>query len=137
MFEHVPAMHEAADLSHSTSTITHSPTTDSCSSDDAYSVDDEYETWIECFLSKKENYFLIDVPTDYIKDDFNLAELSAVVPAYEQALRLLLDDGDDVHRLYADSSVVRSAQLLYLLIHQRFLVTRHGLHRMVSTESAF
>jgi len=93
--------------------------------------DSEESSWISWFCSLKGNEFFAEVDEDYIQDDFNLTGLSSMVPNYEYALDMILDaDTDDLtedqHQI-----VESAAELLYGLIHARFVLTSRGLAQMV------
>lgn len=49
------------------------------------------QTWISWFCSLSGHEFYIEVPEDFIDDEFNLTGLSAIVPYYTQALETILD----------------------------------------------
>lgn len=71
---------------------------------------------------------------DFIEDDFNLTGLSSLVPFYKEAMEMILDvePEEESHRVPDVSIVESSAELLYGLIHQRYIITRQGLQQMVS-----
>lgn len=70
---------------------------------------------------------MLAVPTEYIEDDFNLAELQAKTgDCYEDALDVLLDEYIDDY----SPTVERAASLLYSLIHQRYVISKQGLAKM-------
>lgn len=83
---------------------------------------------------------------EFIKDGFNLYGLSNQVENYNEALDLILDEnycscsgmpfyaGDHREDLDSDESMVQiemDAQLLYGLIHARYILTGDGLDDMV------
>ncbi|SCV73939.1 BQ2448_6369 [Microbotryum intermedium] len=78
---------------------------------------------------------------DFIEDDFNLTGLSGLVPFYKEAMEMVLDveagkpqpptqAHHEAHRVPDVSIVESSAELLYGLIHQRYILTRQGLQQM-------
>jgi casein kinase II subunit beta len=104
--------------------------------------------------------YFCDVAEDFIEDDFNLTGLSGLVPFYKEAMEMVLDvepgtlhcldypssrklqrltraapphtaEEDEAHRVPDVSIVESSAELLYGLIHQRYIITRQGLQQMV------
>lgn len=99
----------------------------------SYEDEDEDEieyTWISKHLDSPGSEFLVEIPEDYIDDDFNLTGLSSLVPHYTEALEMILDDEPDSLSI-ADTIVYdRSAKLLYGLIHARFILTTQGLELM-------
>jgi len=101
---------------------------------------DEEITWIEWFCHLKGNEFFVEVDEDYIQDDFNLTGLSAQVPCYEDALNMILDfDDQDDHRLpeHQKPLVETAAQMLYGLIHARFILTSRGMAAMLDKYNAY
>ncbi len=75
--------------------------------------------------------YFVNVPEDFIEDDFNLTGLAAIVPYYSEALDMILDVELEADKAQQMPDIEASAELLYSLIHQRFLLTRQGLQRMV------
>merc|ERR1712226_1328287 len=94
---------------------------------------DEEITWIEWFCHLKGNEFFVEVDEDYIQDDFNLTGLSGQVPYYEYALNMILDFDDQDDQLPEDQQplVETVAQMLYGLIHARFILTSRGMAAML------
>ncbi|KAJ2508960.1 casein kinase 2 regulatory subunit [Coemansia sp. RSA 1836] len=96
------------------------------------SDESENQTWISWFLSHRENAYFCEVPEEFIEDEFNLTGLSQTVNYYAEALDMILDieDNDDPLDNEEVEAVEGSAEILYGLIHARFILTRDGLHRM-------
>lgn len=94
---------------------------------------DEEITWIEWFCSLKGNEFFVQVDEDYIQDDFNLTGVSAQIPYYEYALNMILDydDHDDTVPEEKLPLIETAAQMLYGLIHARFILTGRGMALML------
>lgn len=94
---------------------------------------DEEITWIEWFCHLKGNEFFVEVDEDYIQDDFNLTGLNTQVPYYEYALNMILDFDDQDDQLPEDQQplVETAAQMLYGLIHARFILTSRGMAAML------
>lgn len=71
----------------------------------------------------------------FIEDPFNLIGLNAFIPLYKETLEILLDlePDDAMYNRVPDLSLLEpSAELLYGLIHQRFILTKQGMLQMVS-----
>ncbi|GJP38570.1 hypothetical protein CLOM_g23011 [Closterium sp. NIES-68] len=105
---------------------------DSEESDVSDSEDDT--SWITWFCSLKGNEFFCEVDDEYIQDDFNLSGLSSQVPYYDYALDLILDvesPTDDILTEEQHEMVESAAEMLYGLIHVRYILTTRGLSTML------
>ncbi|KAJ7868071.1 casein kinase II, regulatory subunit, partial [Mycena olivaceomarginata] len=82
--------------------------------------------WISWFLSSKGNEYFCEVDEDFILDRFNLTGLNAQVADYAQALNLIMDQlaSADGHESREYLNV--QAEVLYGLIHARWIVTAAG-----------
>ncbi|WFD06489.1 casein kinase 2 regulatory subunit [Malassezia vespertilionis] len=90
-------------------------------------------TWISWFCSLPSHQYFAEVAEEFIEDDFNLTGLNFLVPFYKEALEMILDiePQEDSLKIPDVSIVESSAELLYGLIHQRYVITRQGLQQMV------
>jgi len=118
------------------------------------------ESWISTYCSLLGHEYLAEVSEDFIEDDFNLTGLSSGIPMYKEALEMILDiepeeesdedqedeeedDDDDPEKLaYRRAArkgqrgqpdimkIETSAELLYGLIHQRYITSRAGMGQM-------
>jgi casein kinase II subunit beta len=92
---------------------------------EAESSDFEEPTWINTFCSLPGNEYLIEVDETWIKDDFNLFGLDDVVEDFRENLDIILNkSGIDASESNGNTN------LLYGLIHARFLLTVWGLEKM-------
>lgn len=121
------------------------------------------ESWISAYCSLMGHEYFVEVPEEFIEDDFNLTGLQSQVPLFKDALELILDvepeDEDEEEedeyeedeepiaagnagyrrgserrhgRASSDLSVIESsAELLYGLIHQRYITSRQGIQHML------
>ena len=95
-------------------------------------------SWIAWYCSLSGHDYFVEVPDYYIEDDFNLVGLSSIVPHYDEALDMILDLEDATEGMSRDTSpahlkqVEASAEMLYIYIHARFLLTKQGLQFMAS-----
>lgn len=88
-------------------------------------------TWVEWFCGQKGNEFFVEVEEEYIQDDFNLTGLSQVVPYYDTALSIILDEEDEERLPEEDQEVIETAShMLYGLIHARFILTSRGIQAL-------
>ncbi|CAL5345449.1 unnamed protein product [Camellia sinensis] len=113
--------------------------TDSEESDVSGSDGDD-TSWISWFCNLRGNEFFCEVDDEYIQDDFNLCGLSSLVPYYDYALDLILD----VESSHGDSFteeqnelVESAAEMLYGLIHVRYILTSKGMATMLDKYKNF
>jgi hypothetical protein len=110
------------------------------------SIPDLTTPWVRQFMASCPKDVLLPVPRDYILDNFNLAQLAQVVekislqsnaesydlsgrsshPIYKQALRLILQE-EPYDPITVPDTVQHAAKVLYLLIHQRYVLSPRGL----------
>jgi len=95
---------------------------------------EEDESWVSWYCSLKGHEFFCEVDIYYIEDSFNLYGLADRVPWYSEALDIITDT-DDFDDEYPPGSEDRNeieaaAELLYGLVHARFILTAHGLDTM-------
>ncbi|KAG9317391.1 casein kinase II regulatory subunit-domain-containing protein [Chiua virens] len=90
-------------------------------------------TWISWFCSLPGHEYFCEVSEDFIEDDFNLTGLNTMVPFWKEAMEMVLDvePDEDTSKIPDVSIVEASAELLYGLVHQRYILTRAGLQSMV------
>lgn len=124
------------------------------SRDSASSTPTSTLTWISWFCSLPGHDYFCEVAEDFIEDDFNLTGLNSMVPFWKEAMEMVLDVEPGAFQLSShqkslnlcrvhitidedsakipDVSIVEaSAELLYGLVHQRYILTRAGLQAMV------
>ncbi|XP_052481768.1 casein kinase II subunit beta-1 isoform X3 [Gossypium raimondii] len=106
--------------------------TDSEESDVSGSDADD-TSWISWFCNLLGNEFFCEVDDDYIQDDFNLCGLSSQVPYYDYALDLILDveSHGDMFTEEQNELVESAAEMLYGLIHARYILTSKGMAAML------
>jgi hypothetical protein len=94
----------------------------------------EETSWISWFCNIRGNEYFCEVDEEYIHDDFNLTGLSSEVPYYDYALDTILDAETPNAELLTEEqqeTVDAAAELLYGLIHARYILTAKGLAAMV------
>ncbi|KAL6124566.1 hypothetical protein ACLB2K_077078 [Fragaria x ananassa] len=107
--------------------------TDSKESDVSGSDGDD-TSWISWFCNLRGNEFFCEVDDEYIQDDFNLCGLSSQVPYYDYALDLILDVESSHGDMFTEEQnelVESAAEMLYGLIHVRYILTSKGMSAML------
>ena len=122
--------------------------------------EEDYIPWIQQFCELFGHDYFVQVSQDFIEDDFNLTGLSLQVPYYREALYTILDyqvetaedhntdntttntsNNNDsrngtskrnASELPNKALLAHSAELLYGLIHARYIVSKQGLTAMAS-----
>ncbi|KAG6400509.1 hypothetical protein SASPL_137346 [Salvia splendens] len=112
--------------------------TDSEEESDVSGSDGDDTSWISWFCNLRGNEFFCEVDDDYIQDDFNLCGLSSQVPYYDYALDLILDVESSHGDMFTEEQnelVESAAEMLYGLIHVRYILTSKGTAAMRSTRT--
>jgi len=96
------------------------------------SADDAEFGWVNYFLTLRGNEFFCEVEEDYMQDNFNLTGLVSEIPYYDFALDLICDIENDEE--FSDEHlemIENDAEVLYGLIHARYILTNRGLYAMM------
>ncbi|KAK8801913.1 hypothetical protein WA158_006308 [Blastocystis sp. Blastoise] len=98
-------------------------------SSDSISLYSDGEPWIDYFCGQRGNEYLAQIDDMFIRDAFNLYGLSTEVPHYDEAIRRILEDEyeSNSESEEEDHEIEESAELLYGLIHARYILTGRGL----------
>ncbi|TID28328.1 hypothetical protein CANINC_002505 [Pichia inconspicua] len=100
-------------------------------SDSSTSDSSQEEPWIVQYVTGFGKDFFVEVAPEFIEDDFNLTGLSSCVPYYKEALDLILDLEPEVSIAQSDVALIEhAAELLYGLIHARYIITKQGMIAM-------
>ncbi|KAH7692806.1 Casein kinase II regulatory subunit protein [Dioscorea alata] len=101
---------------------------------DVSGSDGEDTSWVSWFCNLKGNEFFCEIDEEYIQDDFNLCGLSGQVPYYDYALDLILDvesSHGDMLTEEQNEMIESAAEMLYGLIHVRYILTGRGMAAML------
>ncbi|XP_047313986.1 casein kinase II subunit beta-3-like isoform X2 [Impatiens glandulifera] len=101
---------------------------------DVSGSDGDDASWISWFCNLRGNEFFCEVDEDYIQDDFNLCGLSGQVPYYDYALDLILDVESSHGDMFTEEQnelIESAAEMLYGLIHVRYILTTKGMAAML------
>ncbi|XP_022897261.1 casein kinase II subunit beta-1-like isoform X1 [Olea europaea var. sylvestris] len=107
--------------------------TDSEESDVSGSDGDD-TSWISWFCNLRGNELFCEVDDEYIQDDFNLCGLSSQVPYFDYALDLILDVESSHGDMFTEEQnelIESAAEMLYGLIHVRYILTSKGMAAML------
>ena len=85
-------------------------------------------SWVDHHVSV--NNWLACIDTSFLKDNFNLYGISSIVPNFQLALKLILDENIDEEIMNNNTEVREDAEMLYGLIHARYILTPPGLTNM-------
>lgn len=87
-----------------------------------YTTDEEEDglyNWIEEFVNKEGNDYLLTVPMEFITDKFNLVGLGKYIESPDRVLKFFLDNKTEVDE--------KEVTTFYLLVHQRYILSKTGL----------
>eukprot|EP00053_Salpingoeca_punica_P004062 m.46872 g.46872 ORF g.46872 m.46872 type:complete len:222 (+) comp12582_c0_seq1:89-754(+) len=86
-------------------------------------------SWVEWFCSRHGNEFFCEVDESFISDKFNLTGLQEIVPHFNAAFDTIQDFEVDADGL-DERQIGHAAEVLYGLIHARFIMTNRGIDLM-------
>ncbi|KAA6389232.1 MAG: putative casein kinase II subunit beta [Streblomastix strix] len=93
------------------------------------------ESWIAWFVRQRGNEFFCEVDREFINNPQNIAGLLTQVSHSQLALNVILDEKVAEHESLREDQrniIEKQAEILYGLIHSRFINTTRGLRLMYS-----
>ncbi|TNV76498.1 hypothetical protein FGO68_gene1796 [Halteria grandinella] len=102
---------------------------------------DSEQSWIEWYCSLRGHEFLCEVDPQFIADESNLVRLDKYVTHFKEALQIILNeeldvgsDFEELEKINLDKKLQskKDAEILYKLIHQRFITSPNGFKAMHS-----
>ena len=84
---------------------------------------DSDESWIGNFLRKSENIGLLPIQESFLQDKFNMVGLNKHIPNLNRCF--------DTIRNLSSSKFEREEAMLYYLLHQRYVLSIHGMSKML------
>lgn len=87
-----------------------------------------FSEWFLALPGRAEVY--LKIPESFLEDDFNLCGLDEKISVFDDSLAIILNGQAPTEEELADELISSGIVNLYELIHQRYLVSRHGLHEM-------
>ncbi|KAH1118518.1 hypothetical protein GYH30_047330 [Glycine max] len=107
---------------------------------DVSGSDGDDTSWISWFCNLRGNEFFCEVDDDYIQDDFNLCGLSSQVPYFDYALDLILDVESSHGDMFTEEQnelIESAAEMLYGMIHARYVLTSKGMAAMLDKYKSY
>ena len=87
-------------------------------------------SWISWFCSRQGNEFFCEVDEEFITDEFNLTGLNTIIPHYRLAIDIILDYETIDNIAVSQKKIEKCAEVLYGLIHSRFILSQQGMTYM-------
>ena len=91
-------------------------------------------SWVEWFCQLKDNGMFCEVDRSFLEDRFNSAGLEDIVPYFSRAFDIILDLDDTAEMESMDENtcdaIESAAEMLYGLLHQRYVLSQRGMKRM-------
>ena len=101
------------------------------SADNDTDNEDGEVTWIEWHCSMRGNEFLCMVDESFVEDEFNSYGLQSYVGNYNAAIEMILDiEPNEEYTEEEQIEIAKDAEILYGLLHARYITTNPGLVQM-------
>lgn len=99
--------------------------------DDTSSEGSDLPSFADWFRELPGREIFIPVPLYFIEDEFNLYDVHSM-PSFETVLELVLADEPPGNEVLADVGLRDDLIRFYELVHQKYILTKAGLHDMVT-----
>ena len=88
--------------------------------------EEEEMRWIEVFLNKEENDWILRIPEDFIDDGFNLFGLEEKINNFDESISIIQGEYSDSDIEVNEEEVTQA----YYAIHSRYIISPSGLEEM-------
>lgn len=97
---------------------------------DETSTEGDVPSFADWFISLPGRSIYAKIPISYFEDDFNLFEAHSL-PHFDTLLDVILTDEPPEDEVHSDEELMANLIKFYEIVHQRYIITRSGMHEMV------
>ena len=89
----------------------------------------ESSNWAKDYVQKHK--WLIPINSKYLLDNFNFTGLNAFIENYQFVLKMIRSQLNDIELTMINPQIEQSGEILYSLIHARYILTIEGAQEML------